>query len=208
MPLSTVEAIAAAVHRGLQPILQALEDRAFQRAVAHIGAVESRLSTTFLDRAGVPGPSGPPGPPGTLGTVATWAAADSWPAGQVVSYAGGLWQAQMATQDEPGASPAWLCLVRGLQSAAVTAAGHLELYASDGVVLKAGNVEGPAGAGFAWRGKFDPTATYIAGDLVARDGSAWLCTGAAVVGKCPGPGWELFAQRGRRGSRGAEAPKK
>jgi len=54
-----------------------------------------------------------------------------------------------------------------------------------------------------WRGTHDAAAEYRRSELVIHRGSAWLATTDHPAGDpIPGPGWELFAQRGHTGSRG------
>jgi hypothetical protein len=51
------------------------------------------------------------------------------------------------------------------------------------------------------RGLFDPAAEYLARDIVALNGSAFMAR-RDNPGECPGDGWMLLASRGKRGERG------
>lgn len=51
------------------------------------------------------------------------------------------------------------------------------------------------------RGLFDPAAEYLARDVVALNGSAFMAK-IDNPGDCPGEGWMLLAQRGKRGEKG------
>jgi hypothetical protein len=91
--------------------------------------------------------------------------------------------------------------------------GILLLELSNGEVAKAGPVVGPSGergeqgpegppayVGEA-KGLFDPAAEYLARDVVALNGSAFMAK-IDNPGECPGEGWMLLAQRGKRGDKG------
>lgn len=51
------------------------------------------------------------------------------------------------------------------------------------------------------KGLFDPEAEYCARDVVALNGSAFMAK-ADNPGECPGDGWMLLAQKGKRGEKG------
>lgn len=51
------------------------------------------------------------------------------------------------------------------------------------------------------RGLFDPAATYRKMDVVSLNGCEWRAK-QDQPGDCPGPGWMLTAQKGKRGDRG------
>lgn len=52
--------------------------------------------------------------------------------------------------------------------------------------------------GLAWRGTWLPAQTYIPGDVVEVDGSAYVAT-TVTTEKPPGSGWDLLAARGATG---------
>jgi hypothetical protein len=59
------------------------------------------------------------------------------------------------------------------------------------------------------RGTFDPEANYVANDLIALNGAAFVAK-QDNPGPCPGPGWQLIAAQGKRGvagERGKDAPR-
>ena len=51
------------------------------------------------------------------------------------------------------------------------------------------------------RGTFDPQAKYVACDVIALDGASFVAR-RDNPGPCPGPGWQLLAQQGKRGKAG------
>ena len=53
------------------------------------------------------------------------------------------------------------------------------------------------------RGTHDPAATYSASDLVAKDGASFIAC-RDNPGPCPGDGWQLSAQQGKRGPPGPQ----
>ena len=55
------------------------------------------------------------------------------------------------------------------------------------------------------RGTWVSTEKYQALDLVARDGTIWLCK-HSDPGECPGEGWQLVSQRGKTGAPGPIGP--
>jgi hypothetical protein len=61
-------------------------------------------------------------------------------------------------------------------------------------------------AGLRLRGNYDSTASYLAHDVVTRDGSTFAACGDKP-GACPGPDWQLLASRGDRGERGGRGPR-
>ena len=56
------------------------------------------------------------------------------------------------------------------------------------------------------RGTWVETEKYQALDLVARDGTIWLCK-HSDPGECPGESWQLVSQRGERGKPGPIGPR-
>ena len=56
------------------------------------------------------------------------------------------------------------------------------------------------------RGTRVSTEKYQALDLVARDGTIWLCK-HSDPGECPGEGWQLVSQRGKTGAPGPIGPR-
>jgi hypothetical protein len=59
------------------------------------------------------------------------------------------------------------------------------------------------------RGTFDPKANYVANDLIALNGAAFVAR-QDNPGPCPGSGWQMIAAQGKRGvagERGKDAPR-
>ena len=66
---------------------------------------------------------------------------------------------------------------------------------------------GTAGMGFNWRGAFDCSASYSAGDAISYQGSSWITN--TPIGGCVQPPfspWDLLAQQGAAGPTGAAGP--
>jgi hypothetical protein len=64
--------------------------------------------------------------------------------------------------------------------------------------------QGTAGMGFNWRGAFDCSASYSAGDAISYQGSSWITN--TPIGGCVQPPfspWDLLAQQGVAGPTGA-----
>ena len=67
--------------------------------------------------------------------------------------------------------------------------------------------QGTAGMGFNWRGAFDCSASYSAGDAISYQGSSWITN--TPIGGCVQPPfspWDLLAQQGGAGPTGATGP--
>jgi hypothetical protein len=60
--------------------------------------------------------------------------------------------------------------------------------------------------GLRLRGSYDSAATYLAHDLVTREGSTFAAC-RDKPGDCPGPDWQLLAERGACGERGGRGPR-
>jgi hypothetical protein len=67
--------------------------------------------------------------------------------------------------------------------------------------------QGTAGMGFNWRGAFDCSASYSAGDAISYQGSSWITN--TPIGGCVQPPfspWDLLAQQGAAGASGPSGP--
>lgn len=131
-------------------------------------------------RDGDPGPMGERGPEGPLGrlpAVRAWSDAVHY-VGDVVTHAGGAWQAQRDTGREPPHED-WLCIV------SPGAAGE----------------RGADGRGFTIRGTWSATDVYAALDVVALNGASFAAR-RDDPGPCPGEGWQMIARQGKPGEEG------
>jgi hypothetical protein len=99
--------------------------------------------------------------------------------GDVVTHAGGTWQAQRDTAKEPP-HPDWI---------------QLAVPGRDGRDTVTPTVRGT------WRAD----AEYRALDIVGRDGGCFIAK-CDAPGVCPGPDWQIVSTRGARGERGERGP--
>ncbi len=102
-------------------------------------------------------------------------------AGQVVVHCGASYQAVRDTARAPPHGDDWICLA---------GAGR----------------DGRDGRTPVIRGTFDVRERYTRLDIAVRDGAAFIAT-RDNPGICPGDGWQLIAQQGRRGPRGECGPR-
>lgn len=68
--------------------------------------------------------------------------------------------------------------------------------------------QGPAGAGFTWRGAYSGATNYVANEIVEYSGSSWIAI-AASIGQQPDISplsWELLAAEGATGPQGIQGP--
>ena len=133
---------------------------------------------------GPPGPQGdvgPQGPPGLEGPPALFPQVKAWSAeaisyrGDVVTHAGGTWQARKDTGKEPP-HPDWI---------------ELAIPGRDGRDAVSPTVRGT------WRAD----AEYRALDIVARDGGCFISK-CDTPGVCPGPDWQIVSNSRRPGRKG------
>lgn len=142
-------------------------------------AVETHLAANppFAGKDGAPGRDGEPGKDGRDGKlplVKAWTDTVHYE-GDVVTHAGGTWQALRDTGREPPHDD-WACLAsRG----------------RDGVDGRSVNV----------RGTWSADEKYSALDLVAFGGASFIARGDDP-GACPGSGWQVVATQGKRGNPG------
>jgi hypothetical protein len=125
--------------------------------------------------AAIPAPErGEPGPPGKLPLVRAWRDTVHYE-GDVVTYAGSVYQAQRDTGREPPHED-WLCIARS---------------GRDGADGRSLNI----------RGTWSDTETYRYLDVVAFNGGSFVAR-KDDPGPCPGDGWQLHASPGKRGQPG------
>ncbi|MGG1216671.1 collagen-like protein [Priestia endophytica] len=183
-----------------------------------MGTPDTSPDYTLLAAAGVTGPTGIQGPSGATGvpgpTGATGvgldgivpfdpAAAPSYPAGQLVTYNGSLYIADVATPTgTPDTSPDYTLL------AAAGVTGPTGIQGPSGAT----GVPGPTGAtGVGLDGivPFDPAAalSYPAGQLVTYNGSLYIADVAAPTGTPDtSPDYTLLAAAGVTGPTGIQGP--
>ena len=150
-------------------VVREMVAEAVQRAVEALPAPEK----------GDPGPEGPPGQdgaPGRLPVARAWSDGVHYE-GEVVTHAGGTWQAVRDTGRAPPHDD-WICLA---------AAGR-------------------DGRSFRVRDTWAEGETYRELDVVTLNGNAFV-TLTDDPGPCPGEGWRLLAMRGKTGKPGERGPK-
>jgi hypothetical protein len=127
-----------------------------------------------------PGVQGPPGPAGKLPSVRVWKAGQVSYQNEVFAYEGGCYQALRDTAQAPSGTD-WVQIARS---------------GRDGIIPQL-------------RGTYDPKESYKRFDIVALNGSSFICK-EDDPGECPGSGWQLHASAGRsggRGERGEQGPR-
>src|SRR5262249_37409995 len=96
---------------------------------------------------------------------------------EVVIFKGGCYQASQDTGESPDNRNHWRCLA----------------------------APGRDAKSFRHRGTYTQDSHYEAFDLVALNGSTFLCLHSAA-GLCPGEGWQLVSAPGKRGAAGDRGP--
>lgn len=132
-------------------------------------------------RDGADGKDGEPGrdgAPGKLPVVRDWIDGVHYE-GDVVTHAGGLWQASRDTGREPPHAD-WMCLARAGRDG------------SDGRSLRV-------------RGTWAGAETYDELDVVALNGASFIAR-HDNPGPCPGEGWQMVAGQGKQGKPGLPGP--
>jgi hypothetical protein len=122
--------------------------------------------------------------------------------GEAARHAGGTWIARRKTEEEPGRGDDWTILADGIAEIA-RGNDNLIVIRSSGDVIDLGDVRGPQGKGFVHRGLYKPDEKYSGGDVVLADGSSFVAL-KDEPGSIPGAGWEMLAQRGRKGKQGEQ----
>lgn len=151
------------------------------------------------------GKEGPRGEPGHMSEVLVLLKGASYEAGDIGTFAGGLWQAKQATPLLPHEAPeVWRCLADGVQEVRTVANGRditVEVVRSTGTVL-ASNLYIPYPV---HRGTYAEGEVYAEGDEVASNGSTWraLCDTSTAP---PGDDWQVVAMRGKAGRPGEVGP--
>ena len=147
-------------------------DRGERGLPGEIGKAGDRGEPGSIGEPGKPGERGERGPAGMLPIVKAWQAGVHYE-GEVVTRAGGTYQALEDTADQPGESKAWACLAR----------------------------PGVDGRMPAVRGLFKEGETYVHLDMVALGGSTFVAK-SDNPGPCPGAGWQLLVSQGKAGPKG------
>jgi hypothetical protein len=122
---------------------------------------------------GAEGPPGPEGKAGKLPIVKEWSPGVHYE-GDVVTHNGATYQALLDTGGAPPSGDWRLLAGRGLD-----------------------------GKGFSHRGTYDPQKSYKSGDVVAKDGHAFVAV-EDQTGGLPGDGWKILVSRGERGRPGPQ----
>ena len=137
--------------------------------------VEKRLAQIREPADGPRGEPGERGPMGWLKTAAPFAEGDVHYEGDVVLHMGSTYQASCDTAREPPHHH-WACLATAGRDG------------SDGRSLRV-------------RGTFKAGESYLALDVVAREGGSFIAR-KDDPGDCPGDGWQSLTLPGRRGDHG------
>jgi hypothetical protein len=163
------------------PTLAEIDQRIEERIAAEhelmidiIGGFVAQLKNDG-EMTGPPGPAGPlgeQGPPGKLPMIKLWTPETVYYAGDVVAHDGGTFQATCDT-GQPPSHAHWMCLA----------------------------TSGRDGKTIAVRGTFDQSVNYRRLDVVALNGGSFVAL-KDEPGPCPGPGWQLIASQGKRGTAG------
>lgn len=154
---------------------------------------------------GEPGAPGRDGVDGAVGRTLPWQPDRFYQRHSTVTHLAGLWQARSPGEGEPGTSPQWDCLARGIINSSLNEAGELVVRYSDQTTQTIGDVRGPPGREWQHKGTFDPKAWYTRGDVVVVRGTSYVAIDDSP-GDCPGEGWQMVAQakNGPAGKRGPQ----
>lgn len=151
------------------------------------------------------GKEGPRGDPGHMSEVLVLLKGATYEAGDIGTFAGGLWQAKQATPLLPHEAPeVWRCLADGVQEVRTIANGRdvtVEVVSSTGTVL-ASDLHIPYPV---HRGTYTEGEVYADGDEVASNGSTWRALRATSTAP-PGDDWQVVAMRGKAGRPGEVGP--
>ena len=151
------------------------------------------------------GRDGEQGPEGVLRAVAKHIGGMTYDTGETVTAHGGAWQALQRTNSAPSPDDrAWRVIADGIANfeAAIAAddprAFSLANRLASGTVHEAiFRLPVPL-----HRGHYQSDADYERNDVVALDGSSWVCVVDHAQTAPPSPEWRLAAQRGGRGKQG------
>jgi hypothetical protein len=124
------------------------------------------------------GPVGPVGPAGKLPIAKEWTRETVFYEGSVATFDGGSYQALRDTGEPPDNETYWQCLA----------------------------APGRDAKSIRHRGTFKEDTEYAAYDAVALNGGSFLAL-RDKPGACPGPGWQLLAAPGKRGTSGEPGPR-
>jgi hypothetical protein len=152
----------------------ARERLVWARAIAErIVELQDDIDKGVLGKPGPRGERGDQGPPGKLPSVRVWKEGQISYAFDVVTHAGGTFQARRDTAKTPGEGDDWTVLAQAGQDGAMP---HI-------------------------CGTYDPDTKYRLLDICALNGSSFISK-RDDPGECPGDGWQLIASHGKRGDKG------
>jgi hypothetical protein len=206
-----------------------------QGAVGQTGPQGTQGLPGPIGLTGAQGPPGDPGPAGAQGLAgqgfnfrAAFDGSATYAPYDVVSYNGSSYNAKTATNPgdpTPDVNPNWSLMAQQGATGATGPSGPIGLTGATGATGAAGaqgpqgipgptgstgaqgpqGPQGAAGSGFNWRGAFDCSASYSAGDAISYQGSSWITN--TPIGGCVQPPfspWSLLAQQGAAGPAGAQ----
>jgi len=164
---------------------RALIESEAQKTISDLRAVIAELTNEIRQKVqeakpgvqGERGEKGPPGPPGKLPIAKTFEPGRVYYEGEIVIRDGSTYQALRDT-GHGVAHADWICLA------------------------KAGR-DGRDGLSPDVRGTYDAHERYAKLDIVASEGAAFIAK-YDNPGICPGAGWQLMSQQGRRGKPGKD----
>jgi len=166
--------------------IQVIQDGATLTMAFQIGDCRSEFEMELpagpAGKDGAAGKDGEPGPRGERGPDGFLSEVRIWEpgvhyAGELRTHGGGTWQAIRDTASAPPHED-WMCIA----------------------------APGAEGKSFNPRRLYDPAENYGCLDVIALNGGSFVAV-KDDPGPCPGPGWMLLTQQGKRGERGEKGDK-